>query len=133
MFARKQSTLNYNHYVNEYPWLKRSSIFFFCIVLKSSPARWVDPKFGPGARTRLGLRKNKESQNPGWPSKKPDCNPLIFVFFLLKWCHFNFLKKLKWTRTTWWPDQNLMIWSKLRTWVLSQVNYWTGSKTMFSG
>jgi len=45
--------------------------------------------------------------------QKPGCNPLTFVFILLKWCRFKFfLKKL--TRMTWWLGQNLKLgsWTK---------------------
>jgi hypothetical protein len=63
------------------------------------------------------IRKEKTRRDPA--------TRLTFVFFfLLKWCCFDLKKKL--IRTTWWPDQNLVSWSKLGT------GPWTepGVKTM---
>ena len=51
------------------------------IVLKPGQADWL------GARTELGLKKNKGNQNPGWPvnpakpARKPGCNLLTLIFF----------------------------------------------------
>jgi hypothetical protein len=59
----------------------------------------------PETETGPSLRKNREKQNPGWPSdlaspdQKLGCNHLTFVF-LLKRRRFDFLKKKELTRAT---------------------------------
>jgi hypothetical protein len=67
--------------------------------LKLDPVRLIDS--GPGAETGPGLKKIEKIKtrgdpvtrhDPARPGQKLSCNPLTFVFFLLKQRRFDFLK-----------------------------------------
>jgi hypothetical protein len=50
--------------------------------LKPGPARRVDPGLDPG-RIKEKIEEGKPG-DPARPGQKLDCNPLSFVFFILK-------------------------------------------------
>ena len=81
------------------------------IVLKSGLAwqvnlrlelGWVEKKTGK-EKTRWDPADqtgwSDDLVDPAMPCQKPGCNPFTFVFFILKWCRFDFFKKN-------WSDQN---------------------------
>jgi hypothetical protein len=100
LIYKKKSANNFNcedkNYIDNYYIILYVVLYIYIVVtvLKPDPARRVDPESDwPETKTGLGLRKNKKSQNPGWPGD-PVKNPVAthWFFFLLKQHRFDFKK-----------------------------------------
>ena len=93
--------------------------------MNPSLAQRVDPGPGrPGAgtgRVEEKIGKEKTRCDLARPGQKPGCNPLTFVFFLLKQRRFNFKKKRI-------DPGDPVIWSKPETRVLERAGHRPGFK-----